>query len=290
MVLPELLVAIVITLIIFGAAVTSFVSLVTHHRRTDIAAQAQTGARGAIDRLVILLRSSMSSGTANSQPVEQHSDFDIVFLAPSSTVSLTNNPRGLQHVRACLDRTSATNEKLWVQTTRYDSSTQPSPPSTAACPSSAWTTQDQLASNLVNASAEPLFTRTDPSGTVLAANAGNVNDVGIRALVDVDTRDTHAATQLRSAVDLRNLNRTPTASTTCLAGSNGHVVCDASASGDPDGQTLSFAWKVDNVTVTETSSRLDRGNLASGTTHTFTVTVTDPGGLTSSDTKSVTMP
>jgi hypothetical protein len=91
-------------------------------------------------------------------------------------------------------------------------------------------------------------------------------------------------------VTLRNLNHTPTSALTCQAGQNGHALCDASASTDPDNQALAFSWKVDGTTVAETSYQLDQPSLASGSTHTFTVTVTDPGGLTANTSRTLTMP
>jgi len=271
---------------IFPAAVDAFAGFLGPHKRNERQTQAQDTARMALDRIAIQLRSAASAGGSASQPVEQHTDYDLVYLAPDSSVSTTNNPRGLQHVRYCLDPSTASNQKLWRQTTRYDSSTQASPPATTSCPGSAWTTSKLVASNLVNqlqSPAKPLFTTC--SGSCY------VTDVGINAVVDIDPTKPPRATDLQSKVSLRNLNRPPSAKLTCSASGNSRALCDASASTDPDGQTLTFAWAMNGGNLSgETSYRLDKPGLVSGTSYTFAVTVTDSAGLSSTASQPVLMP
>ena len=71
----------------------------------------------------------------------------------------------------------------------------------------------------------------------------------------------------------------------CQALSNGHALCDASASVDPDGETLTYSWAMDGSPLSARSYHLDQSGLASHSTHSFTVTITDRG-LTSSATRS----
>ena len=286
MVLTEVLVAMVLGLVILGATVQAFTDFLGLNARSERHTQAQDTARTAIDRMAQQLRSAMSTGAAASQPIVQHSSYDIVFLAPSGTAGLSDNPRRLVYVRYCLDGTNPADQKLWRQETTYSSSSQATPPSTTTCPSTAWTRREAFASNLVNQLQSPpraLFT-TPTDG------AGNVTDVAIHAVVDVDPAKAPGATALQTKVSLRNLNRPPAATLTCQALTNGHVLCDASASTDPDAQTLTFAWEVDSSPVTEGGYRLDQGSLAAGSTHTFKVKVTDSGGLTATATRTVTMP
>ena len=108
--------------------------------------------------------------------------------------------------------------------------------------------------------------------------------------MDVNTCSDPRATDLQSSVTLRNLNRQPTAGLNCQATTNGHAICDASSSIDPDGDNLTYSWTMDGSPLSAPTYRLDQSSLASHSTHSFTVTVTDSGGLTSSATRSITMP
>jgi Tfp pilus assembly protein PilW len=281
MALPELLVAIVVSLAVFGAAVDAFAGFISTQARADRQTEAQDKARTAIDRMAVQLRSAMSTGATSAQPIVTHSDWELIYLAPYAGASTTNNTRGLRFVRYCLDRSDLNNQKLWLQTQPYNSSTQPSPPATTACPNATgWAVKEVVASNLVNSSSDPLFTRK--------LDGTNVTDVAVHAVVDWDVNRTPPATKLQSKVTLRNLNRLPVAGLSCSK-TNGHVICDASASSDPEGQAVTFAWKVDGASVSETSYRLDQAGLANGS-HTFEVTVTDSGGLSSSTTATVSIP
>jgi len=286
--LVELLVAMAMSLIVLGATVSTFVAFIGESPHIDRQVQAQDAARTAIDRMAVSLRSATSTGETGNQPIQSSSSYDLVYLAPVSSASLTNNPRGLRYVRYCVDYTNPGDEQLWSQTAPYDSSTQPAPPATGSCPSSSWPQRDVIAGNLLNQlQAKALFTTvTDGSGAI--------NNVGVRAVVDRDPNKSPPATELRSSIAVRNLNRAPTASMTCSAQGNLRVLCDASASSDPDGGPLSFAWSVSPAPSSgqppETSYRLDQGGLTSGASYTFAMTAADAGGLSSRVTRSVTMP
>jgi type II secretory pathway pseudopilin PulG len=284
--LTELLIACVMTVAVLGAAVGVFAKFANEQSRTEKQGRAEDAARQVLDRITSDLRSAMSDGTSGSQPIEIYSSTDLVYLAPSASASLTNNPRGLVHTRYCLDITNAQNEVLWYQTLGYDSQSRKTPPSSTSCPNSAYTTQQAVASFIVNqlqSPAKALFTTPTDS-------SGNVIDVYLRAYVDVDPAKDPAATDLQSSVTLRNLNHPPTAQINCQGTANGHALCDASASVDSDSQSLSFTWKMDGNTVTGTSYNLDQAGLVSKSSHTFTVTVTDSSGVSSSASQTVALP
>jgi Tfp pilus assembly protein PilW len=282
--LIELLTAIVMGLVVLGAGVTAFASYLGQSTTVDRRNDAQDAARSAIDHLVIQLRSATSSGPGGNKPIESVSATDLVFLAPSATASLSANPLALQHIRYCLNSSVPTNQVLWRQTAPYNAGPNANPPLHASCPTGAWSVQAPIAGHLVNTQTEtPLFGWTLDSSS-------NVTDVAVTASVDVDPSTPPPATALRSSVTIRNLNHAPTALVSCQAGSNGHALCDASASFDSDGQTLQYSWAVDGVTVAETSAQLDKSSLAAASTHAFQVTVTDSGGLSGTASQQVTMP
>lgn len=284
--LTELLIACVMTVAVLGTAVGVFAKFANEQSRTERQGRAEDAARQALDRISGDLRSAMSDGTSGTQPIEVHTSTNLVYLAPSASASLTNNPRGLVHIRYCLDTTDTTNEVLWYQNVGYDSQTRPTPPTGTTCPLPSYTTSIAVASFIVNQIQSPVqaffTTPTDSSG--------NVTDVYMRAFVDTDPTKQPAATDLQSSVTLRNLNHPPAAALACQALSNGHTLCDASGSSDADGQSLSFSWRMDGTALASTAYTLDQSGLVSKSSHTFQVTVTDPSGLGSSASQSVTMP
>jgi prepilin-type N-terminal cleavage/methylation domain-containing protein len=282
--LTELLVAITISSLILGAAVTAWTSFLTQSTGAEKATDAQDTARLALDQMTIQLRSATSNAATGNQPIEAATAYSLVWLAPFPGASTVNNPFGLRHVRYCVDSTNPSNEKLWLQTAPFSTTSNRNWPATGSCPANSWPTAIQVATNLVNVLQNtPLFvTPTD--------SQGNVTDVNVDAVVDVDTNASPPASSVRSSVTLRNLNHAPVAAVSCAAGLTGHALCDASGSTDSDNQTLTYAWKVDGSAVGESSYRLDQPSLAAGSSHTFAVTVTDSGGLSSSASQTLKMP
>lgn len=282
--LTELLVAITISSLILGAAVTAWTSFLTQSTGAEKATDAQDTARLALDQMTIQLRSATSNAATGNQPIEAAGAYSLVWLAPFPGASTVNNPFGLRHVRYCVDSSSPSNEKLWFQTAPFSTTSNRNWPATGSCPANSWPTAVQVGTNLVNVLQNtPLFvTPTD--------SQGNVTDVNVNAVVDIDTNASPPASSVRSSVTLRNLNHAPVAAISCAAGLTGHALCDASGSTDSDNQTLTYAWKVDGSTVGESSYRLDQPSLAAGSNHTFAVTVTDSGGLSSSASQTLKMP
>ncbi len=285
--LPELLVGMVVAGVVLGAAVTAFSAFLHQNTRANRRVGAQDAARRSVDGLALRLRGAMASGEANGQPIESQSAYDLTFLTPSVSASLTGNPRGLVHTRYCLDATTPSNGRLWIQTAPYNQTSLATPPPSSACPSASWATVSNLTDNVVNKALTPAV----PLFTSVVDAQGVVTDVGIRAIVDADLATAPPPSDLQSKINLRNINRAPSAAMACNGLANGHIICDAAGSSDPEGQTLKFAWSVDGATIAgESASQIDRGGFAPGSSHTVQATVTDSGGLTASIQRGVTLP
>jgi Tfp pilus assembly protein PilW len=292
----EMMVAILVASIVLGAAQAALSSVARVNGTVDRQVTAQESARTAIDTLTARLRNAI--GPAGKSAVyfpatgSSGGTTELVFYAPTASADTTNNPRGLEWVRYCLDYTNAANETLWLQTAPYDT-TQSAPPSTSTCPNVAWATQRSVATSVVNRASAPfttLFTQSSDS-------SGVIHDMQVRLLVKGDSART--ATPITSSVDFRNAKSGPSAVVTCQV-QNSHAVCDASKSTDPDGEALSFRWgrvccspayttSDTRWEAGQTSYLYDSGKLNAGT-YTVWVRVGDASGLSTDASTTVTVP
>ena len=136
--------------------------------------------------------------------------------------------------------------------------------------------------------AKPTFT----APSQLAANASLTFTLTVSDGLKSDT-DTVTVTVTAGANDAPAANAGPDQT----VGDGAVVTLDGSASTDPEKQTLAYAWsQTAGTTVTLSSTTIAKpvftapGGLASDTSLTFSLTVTDPGGLASSaDTVTITV-
>jgi hypothetical protein len=171
-------------------------------------------------------------------------------------------------VRYCF---ASAERKIWRQVETWSGSTRPSLPSSTDCPGSPFGTQIVVADIVVNGPSRPLFTY---DSTTLA----NITSVEIDIYADVDLNQTPGEQRLTTEVFLRNQNRPPIAGFTATTTGNRHVLLNASASSDPDGDTLTYAW-YDGVTLVGSGALLDYVAPSAGN-RTLKVSVSDPAGLT----------
>lgn len=307
----EVLIASVITFIVLGSATMIVGNVASLNGTTNRQTQAQEKARTAIDSLATQLRNAAGppGGTPIYSPASGSTSgtTSLIFYLPGGTPNVTTNPRGLQWIRYCLDATNVSSETLWTQTAPY-LNTQSGPPSTTTCPSASWSTQQSVATNVVDQECTDPSTGL-PTAPFTPSNAGGaIHDIQVRLLVRVSAghctrqpgdRGDQYPTAITSSIDFRNVKSGPTAALNCSV-QNKHAVCDASASTEPDGEALSYKWKYtccspsfsggDTTWETGQASYLfDKGPLTSGIYAVY-VQVTDASGLSSTASMNVTIP
>ena len=289
-----MLTAVSISSVVLGSATAMLANMVNVNTKSERQIEAQDKARSGVDAIAMQLRNAVAP--SGSQPIylpaagSTAPTTELVFWAPIASASTTNNVRGLQWVRYCLDYGTLSNETVWKQTAAYDS-TQAVPPSTSTCPSSSWTTRNRVATNVVNrnstgtACKDAATNSYDPFKPTVDSG-GTLRDMRICLLVQGEP--TRKVTMITSSVDFRNAKSAPNATISCRA-QNNHAVCDASGSADPDGEALGFKWKYrccspgftggdTNWETGQTSYLFDSGQLAVGT-YAIYVEVTDASGL-----------
>ena len=285
-----MMIAILVSSFVLGAATTLLTGVASLNGTTSRQIQAQDDARRTVDHISTQLRNAV--GPPSSPPIYSPTSgtatgtTDFVFYNAAPNASTTNNPRGLQWVRYCLDYSNTSNEKLWMQTNAYDS-TQAGPPSTSTCPSAAWATQQLVVSGIVtmeptssasigcSAASSPAYYRCPFLPGVIGSATHNVRT---RLIIQGDSARRN--TTITSSADFRNLKSAPTASVSCRI-QNQHIICDASASSDPDGQSISYQWKRTGDSTWEsgqTTYLWDSGLLSTGS-YTVTLRVVDTDGL-----------
>jgi len=301
--LIEVLVAMSLSLVIFGVTVSVFGSLLRQDSVAIEHNEAQEGARLAMDRMARQLRNLASPNALTNvkenrpRAVERATAFDLVArvvddgpLPPGS-----QNSTNIMRARWCLDTSVAGNGRIWHQVQRWKTSLPPGVPGDTACPGSgAWDTTTLQTSNVVNVTGpsviRPLF----------SYDSGNIEKVTrVHADVFVDPTPLRSPVEARvsSGVTLRNQNQYPAAAFTMTvigtSGTSKIVRLDGSASSDAESQPLKYCWFVDppspapacapeDPAWVRPASYRDQGVVATvnlSGTHKVVLTVEDPAGL-----------
>jgi prepilin-type N-terminal cleavage/methylation domain-containing protein len=291
--LVEMLVAMTMALVVFGATVALLGTFQEDNRRDQLRNEAQDGARNAMDRLARELRDVIAPTTLSFGALEQAGPYSLTF----QTIDPTQGPPGkntldAMRVRYCLDDENSNDEVLWKQVERWETPTAPALPTASACPDPSttdWESSFQLAhylTNKIGGRERALFKYDPPSPTIEPAQV-----VAVEPNLYINptpSQQRPGETQLTSAISLRNANRQPIAAFTVtpVLGSEPKVILDASESHDPDGLTLTYKWWDGSTLLASTGQRFETGVLANGT-HEFKLEVTNPGGLSNTATKTV---
>lgn len=290
MALAEVLVATTMLTLVLGATLGTMINFNNETRANQLQNDAQETARTALDQVARELRNHAAGTPQSPVGVLKAGPYDMVFQTVDATPPAGGqNTRNVEWVRYCLDDRTPENEKLWVQYHTWTTAGPPAAvPSTSSCPDSAWGNQRVLADNLFNRNGgadRPLFTpdSSDPEA---------ISRVGLTAYVNANRGGAANAptreTRLDTGVALRNQNIAPTAGFSVVVAGDGHLVLNASASGDQNGDVLTYQWAYDGTVIPSSNQvTLDYNPSTGSGTHTVTLTVTDPGGESSSATHTV---
>jgi prepilin-type N-terminal cleavage/methylation domain-containing protein len=294
--LVELLVAMALAMIVFGATLTAFDVFQTNNRFDLLRNETQDNARNAIDRLARELRNVAAPKSEKELPgaLEIAEPYSITFQTISSSAQpeKSKNATNAMRVRYCLNDSTPNNEILYRQAQTWETEAAPTAPSATACPAEGWTSTTQLVRYITNKNG-------GQSRTLFAF--GGVSEVSKIVTVEPTlylnvnpSQPLHPGeTQLTSGITLRNANRQPVAAFTATE-KNGHILLNASESVDPDGLALTYKWSEGTIEeenpIASTSQQYETPTaLVSKSVHTFWLKVTDPGGLTASTKKTVTL-
>jgi prepilin-type N-terminal cleavage/methylation domain-containing protein len=315
--LIELLVSMGLSLVVMGIVVSLLTVWLNDSRYDGLRDQAQTDSKVIVDRMSRELRSAASPSAGSSGLLQKAGAYDILFQTVNPTGSWSaSNTAVQQWVRYCLD----SNETLWRQTAPSISST----PDTTNCPgtSNAWAQKSggspccialsDVTNEIGGDTTRPLFTY-GPTGYT---STSQIQEVQVNVITDLNPGHLPGPSpQLTSGIYLRNENSPPvvpdfSVTSTGTGGTTRNVTLDGTQAYDPNGQTLQYQWYATNSSSSGACASSTAGpssgspvgsaqtfsgtaanstTFTSGSTWTFALVVTDTQGLTTCDSKTVTI-
>jgi prepilin-type N-terminal cleavage/methylation domain-containing protein len=284
--LIEVIVTMAIMLIVFGATVTALGAFTNENHITTLRAEMQERARNTLDRIAHGLRDVTAPNSKAPGALDRAEPYSITFdTLDTSNQEFEKNVVHAMRVRYCLSDVKPENETLYQQVQRWKTAEPPAVPTATECPDVTpgdWAESSKMATNIVNrvgGQSRPVFIYS-------ATETPQIVTVETNLYLDLNPNVAPRETQLTTAVSLRNANRPPIVSFTATP-INEHVLLNGSESRDPEGLSLTYKWFQNGTQLPTTSETYETEKLPKGT-YTFKLEVTDPGGLTSSETRTVT--
>jgi type II secretory pathway pseudopilin PulG len=289
--LTELLAAMAIMILVLGATLSALEVFGNTSQRNRTLSEAQDKARLALDRMSreMLNATAYSTSGGGVQPsaILRADPWDVIMLTvnPTPAGGGSLNAFNLMRVRYCLHTPSSTLYRQW-QT--WTSASPPAMVADTACPSTNWgaTNSSVVATDVVNGGARRVFTYNNGDASNISSAPPALEDIAsvrMALWLDPNPGKAPAETQLHTGVFLRNKNRRPVADCTAAPTGNRYVSLNGSRSTDPEGGLVTFSWDDGGSAVPGSGSLVNYQAPTTGS-HTFTVTVKDPGGLTSTAT------
>ncbi len=241
--LVELLIVMTISLVVFGATLTAWVSISHSNRALESQEDNAEEARVSLDRAARQLR-NLANPTVNAiTTIDRATDYDFIFQTsdPSKT-----------WVRYCLQTSgggaSTSAAVLW----ETESAGAITSAMRGSCPGTGWTRSQKVVSHVTNQRGgvdRNIFTfecsvnaaAGCPSGTT---DYPRIVNVGMSLWVDGNTTDRVTERNVSTGVFLRNQNEGPTAraTATTLSIPARKYLLNGSGSTDPEQRTLEYFW------------------------------------------------
>jgi prepilin-type N-terminal cleavage/methylation domain-containing protein len=286
--LVEVLVTMVVTTIVFGATVAALANFQHADRADTLRNEVQDRARNTLDRLARDLRNVTRASATSEGALAQASAYSIAFNTVDTTrAAKGENKTNEMRVRYCLNDSNPENEVVYRQEQRWESKEPPPVPTATACPdtnSADWETTSKAATNVTN----DIGGQNRELFKYASTETPQIVTVETNLYLDLAPGKKPGETQLTTAVSLRNANRPPIVSFT-ITQKGGHVLLNASESRDPEGLALTYKWFQNSSTLPSTAELYETGVLTKGSTYAFKLEVTNPGGLKSSTSQTVTI-
>jgi prepilin-type N-terminal cleavage/methylation domain-containing protein len=291
--LLELLVSMAIASVVFGSTLSVLDVFQSNNRFDQLRNENQDTARTTLDRLSRQLRNVVARTTSSGVvpgALEQAEEYAVTFQTIDTTKTTSgSNKANAMRVRYCLNDSNPENEILWEEVRRWETAEAPEVPSSTSCPdqtSGDWNTLTQVVQHVTNRNGDQkrvLFTYS-------AKETPQILSVNTDLFVNINPKQTRPGdSELTSGVSLRNANRRPIAEFTATEESSGQVHLNASASYDPDGLSLTYRWWDNEAELLTSSQQYVTPKLALGSKNVFKLEVTNPGGLSSTAEKTVTI-
>lgn len=289
--LIEVLVAMALALIVLAATLGALNVFTRDSQALTQRNDAQNQARLAIDRVALQLR-NIASPITDPKLLEVAQPWNIVFQTIGTPSGA--NTSGAERVRYCIppDTNPGTpsDEALYeqVETWSVAGSAVPADPwdpsLSPACPDP----------NFPHTAVYGVTNRYEGDTTRCAfsyngscttpTDLSTIDTVGLDLFVNPTPGVFGAETELRSAVYLRNEERSPVASFSYTPLGNGAVLLNAGTSYSPSGESLAYRWSCSGSVPCTNSGAVFVWKPGQGT-YTVTLTVTDQAGLPDSQTQ-----